>query len=261
MHTNIIKVRLDITASIVLYNENLEELTQTVNCFLSIPLKKKLYLIDNSLIKQFEDVFNHVDIQYISNKENIGFGAAHNLILNNIKNYSKYHLILNPDVVFKQNVILNLILELEKNSKLAMIAPKVLFPNRNHQYSCRRYPSVKELVARRFSFLKPLLKATIFNGQYRDKNLNVSFYAEYITGCFHLYKTEDFIVLNGFDERYFLYMEDVDICKKIDGLGKKKLYFPQEEIVHVLKQGSSKSLNLFFRHTLSAIKYFLKWGI
>ena len=55
-------------------------------------------------------------------------------------------------------------------------------------------------------------------------------------------------------------MEDVDICRKIDALGKKKLYFPQEEIVHVLKQGSSKNLKLFFRHTSSAIKYFLKWG-
>ena len=86
------------------------------------------------------------------------------------------------------------------------------------------------------------------------------FFAEYITGCFHLYKTNDFVALNGFDERYFLYMEDVDICKKIDDLGKKKLYFPQEEIIHVLKQGSSKNIKLFIIHASSAIKYFLKWG-
>ena len=56
-------------------------------------------------------------------------------------------------------------------------------------------------------------------------------------------------------------MEDVDICKKIDALEKKKLYYPKEEIIHVLKQGSSKNLKLFFRHTSSAKKYFLKWGI
>ena len=71
---------------------------------------------------------------------------------------------------------------------------------------------------------------------------------------------EDFIALNGFDERYFLYMEDVDICKKIDLLGKKKLYYPQEQIIHILKQGSLKNANLFFSHLSSAIKYFLKWG-
>ena len=71
-----------------------------------------------------------------------------------------------------------------------------------------------------------------------DINLKSSFFADCITGCFHLYKTDDFIELNGFDERYFLYMEDVDICRKIEKLDKKKLYYPKEEITHVLKQGS-----------------------
>jgi GT2 family glycosyltransferase len=55
-------------------------------------------------------------------------------------------------------------------------------------------------------------------------------------------------------------MEDVDVCKKIDLLGKNKLYYPKEEIIHVLKQGSLKNTKLFFRHSSSAIKYFLKWG-
>ena len=55
-------------------------------------------------------------------------------------------------------------------------------------------------------------------------------------------------------------MEDIDICRKIDDIGKKKLYFPKLEIVHILKQGSSKDIKLFFKHTSSAIKYFLKWG-
>ncbi|QTE21501.1 glycosyltransferase [Polaribacter cellanae] len=255
------KEKLDITASIVLYNENLEELTKTVNCFLNIPLKKKLFLIDNTPKKKFQNIFKHEDITYIATGKNIGFGAGHNVVINSIKEVSNYHLILNPDVFFETNVILNLIKELEANDSLAMIAPKVLFPNGKHQYSCRRYPLISELLARRFFFLKSFFKQVIFKGTYRDKNLNKPFFAEYITGCFHLYNTEDFIKLNGFDERYFLYMEDVDICKKIDALGKKKLYYPNEEIVHVLKQGSSKNINLFLRHISSAIKYFSKWGI
>jgi GT2 family glycosyltransferase len=252
--------KFDITISIVLYNENLKELTNTVNCFLNISLKKKLFLIDNTFEKQFENIFNHQDIEYIAVGDNIGFGSGHNIILDKIENSSSYHLILNPDVVFQKNVIPNLILELEKHDQIAMIAPKVLFPNGQHQYSCRRYPSIKELFVRRFLFLRPLFRTTIYKGQYRDKDLSNSFYAEYITGCFHLYKTKDFVNLKGFDERYFLYMEDIDICKKIDLLGKKKLYYPKEEVTHVLKQGSSKSLKLFLRHTFSIVKYFLKWG-
>ena len=252
--------KLVLTGSIVLFKESLSDLHKTIDSFLHLPFNKKLYLIDNTATRFYEYVFVNKDIEYIAVENNIGFGSAHNKITNKIKSLSKYHLILNPDVSFREEVIPNLIIELEKDENLSMIAPKVLFPNGIHQYSCRRYPSVQELLARRFFLLKRIFKFTIFKGTYRDKNLNKPFFAEYITGCFHLYKTDDFVALNGFDERYFLYMEDVDICKKIDKLGKKKLYFPQEEITHVLKQGSSKSLKLFIIHTSSAIKYFLKWG-
>ena len=252
---------MKITGSIVLYEENLKDLHTSIECFLNIPIQNKLYLIDNTPTKFFEYVFVNENIKYIPVEENIGFGSAHNKVIDKVDKYSDYHLILNPDVSFKPQIITTLINELAKDSLTAMIAPKVLFPDGRHQYSCRRYPTVSELLARRFTFLKPIFKKQIFKGTYRDIDLNQAFFAEYITGCFHLYKTKDFIKLKGFDERYFLYMEDVDICKKIDALGKKKLYFPKEEIVHVLKQGSSKNLKLFFRHTSSAFKYFLKWGV
>ena len=253
------KEKLDITASIVLYNENLEELTKTVNCFLRVPLKKRLFLIDNTQNKLFQNIFKKQEIEYIAVGKNIGFGAGHNMVKDRISNNSNFHLILNPDVNFQEAVIPNLIIELKKDENVSMIAPKVLFPNGDHQYSCRRYPLLSELFARRFTFMKPIFKSTVYKGQYKDKDLNNSFFVEFITGCFHLYKTNDFLKLEGFDERYFLYMEDVDICRKIDNLGKKKIYYPKEEITHVLKKGSSKSMKLFFRHTLSAIKYFLKW--
>tara|TARA_B110000091_G_scaffold203146_1_gene236334 strand:+ start:1973 stop:2743 length:771 start_codon:yes stop_codon:yes gene_type:complete len=253
--------KLGITASIVLFNEDLIELTKTVDCFLKISISKKLFLIDNTPTKRFKGVFNHTEIEYIASGKNIGFGAGHNTIINKIKELSDYHLILNPDVFFKTTVISTLIAELEKDSTIAMISPKVLFPDGSFQHSCRRYPTISELIARRFNLINPIFKTLIFKGVYGDMDLGKPFFAEYITGCFHLYNTRDFIKLKGFDRRYFLYMEDVDICKKIDDLGKKKLYYPNVAITHVLKQGSSKKFNLFLRHAYSAIKYFLKWGI
>jgi len=229
--------KIEITASIVLYKENLQELTNTVNCFLDTPLKKKLFLIDNNETKTFENIFNQDEVEYIAVGTNVGFGAGHNKILEIIKTISKHHLILNPDVSFKPNVIPNLIAKLDRHEIVSMIAPRVLFPDGNHQFSCRRYPKLPELLARRFQFLEPLFRNAIKKGKYQDKELESSFFPEYIAGCFHLYKTEDFVKLNGFDERYFLYMEDVDICRKIESLDKQKLYYPKEEIVHVLKQG------------------------
>lgn len=249
-----------ISASIVLYNEDLNELKKTIDSFLNTPLKKKLYLIDNSPKKNSSDFFNCPDIEYIATQKNIGFGRGHNLILNEIKSSSEFHLILNPDVTFGKSVIPNLIKKIKKDPELAMVAPKVLFPNGEHQYSCRKYPTPLSLIGRRSRFLKPFLGSKLYDDEYRNLDLKKEFFPEYITGCFQLYKTEDLVSLNGFDKRYFLYMEDVDICKKIDALGKKKMYIPDEKIYHYLKQGSLKKTNLFLRHISSAIKYFLKWG-
>ena len=256
MTTNKIKI----SASIVLYKENLKELQATIDCFLNTNLSKKLFLIDNTENKQFQNIFSHKQVEYIAIGKNIGFGAAHNKVLDKIKTLSDFHLVLNPDVTFSKEVIPNLILQLERKKDTAMIAPKVLFPNGDHQYSCRRYPTMLELCARRIPVFRTFFKKTIHKGIYKDKNLDNPFFAEYLTGCFQLYKTKDFVSLKGFDERYFLYMEDVDICKKIDKLGKNKLYFPKEKIKHVLKKGSEKSISLFFRHTFSVFKYFRKWG-
>tara|TARA_R110001632_G_scaffold101693_1_gene209575 strand:- start:1956 stop:2735 length:780 start_codon:yes stop_codon:yes gene_type:complete len=256
------KKHQNLTASIVLFNEDFEILNKTIDCFLRIKnFNSKLYLIDNSRNSFFKDKFLQPNIEYYSSDKNLGFGRGHNLVLEKIKHESDYHLVLNPDVVFEPEVIDTLVIQLKKDSSLSMIAPKVLFPDGKFQHSCRRYPKISEMFFRRFSVIKNLSKSIVNKGIYKDKNLDNPFYAEYLTGCFHLYKTEDFLEIGGFDNRYFLYMEDIDICKKIDAKGTRKMYFPEVEITHVLKQGSSKDYKLFFRHTTSMIKYFLKWGV
>lgn len=243
-----------ITASIVLFNENLETLKKTVDSFLETSCKKKLYLIDNSPKNHLEKHFNHPDIEYLFVDENIGFGSAHNLVLKKIN--SNFHLILNPDVEFSSNVIPTLINELECNSKLVFITPKVIYPNKKIQYVCRKHPTFFDLINRKLK----ISKSQIFKNEYRNQDLEKPFSPEFIHGCFMLFKTDDFKNLGGFDERYFLYMEDADICRKIDKIGKKILYFPRVEVIHQHQKGSSKSIKLFFYHFLSAIKYFLKWG-
>ncbi len=224
-----------------MHNENINELSKAINSFLNTPITKKLFLVDNSLTKKIKNLANHPDIEYFFIGKNIGFGAGHNTVIDKIKDYSKYHLILNPDVSFKPTVIPNLIKSIEKEEELAMIAPKVVFANGEHQYTCRQYPTILEMILRKMGIFKKYVQER----EYRNIDLTKSFYPNFIHGCFQLYKTEDFIKINGFDERYFLYMEDVDICRKIDAIGKKKLYYPKEEIVHILKKGSSKRIQAY----------------
>ncbi|MGJ8743433.1 glycosyltransferase [Polaribacter sp.] len=244
-----------ITASIVLYNNHIETLKKTVNSFLKTPLKKTLYLIDNSPENTLENYFKDPQIEYIFIGQNIGFGKAHNVILDKIT--SEFHLILNPDVEFSSNVIPTLITELKNNAIVSFITPKVTYPNKALQFVCRKHPSFFDLINRKLK----ISKKKIYENEYRNTDLEKPFYPDFIHGCFMLFKTADFKSIKGFDKRYFLYMEDADICRKIDLINKKKLYFPKVEIIHQHQKGSSKSLKLFLYHTSSAIKYFSKWGL
>lgn len=247
--------KIEISASIVLYKEDTQTLQTTINSFLNLPFSKKLFLIDNSPNNDLENQFISEEIIYKFVGKNIGFGAAHNLVINTIKNKSKYHLILNPDIQFELDVIPKLINKLSEETLLAMISPKVLCPNNQVQFTCRKFPTKLELIYRRLKVFKNFTREQ----EYRNINLEKPFYPDFIHGCFMLFNTTDFIVINGFDERYFLYMEDVDICKKIDALGKRKMYFPLVSIFHHHRKGSSKKLNLLWIHFLSARKYFKKW--
>ncbi len=247
---------INISAAIVLYNEEEEELLQAINYFLSSKLTKKLFLVDNSTSKFTNaTILKHPDVVYIFNNRNLGFGRANNLVIDSIKDVSEFHLILNPDTKFDPNILDELTTELRKNEDLALITPAIKFPDGSHQYSVRKYPSFFDLIIRKLV----VFKSRIHNKEHRDVDLSQPFYPDAVHGCFMLFKTEDFTQINGFDERYFLYMEDLDICKKIDQIGKKKYYFPRVEVTHVLHKGSAKNIKLFFYHFSSAVKYFLKW--
>jgi hypothetical protein len=246
--------RVRITAAIVLFKENISEVTEAIESFLQTPISKQLILIDNSPTDILKSEFIHPEISYIFVGRNIGFGCAHNSILDKIN--SEFHLILNPDVVFSSEVIPALIKALEEEENVSFVTPKVLYPNKEVQKVCRKHLTVKGLLNRRLR----LSNTVSVSDEYQDEDFEKLFYPDFIHGCFMLFKTIDLQNLKGFDARYFLYFEDADICRKIDNSGKKKLYYPKVQITHQYRRSSSKSMKLFLWHTSSAIKYFLKWG-
>lgn len=246
--------RTDISASIVLFNEDVITLKNTIQSFLEVPFTKKLFLIDNSPSDKLKTLFKNKEIEYVFVGKNIGFGTAHNIVLDKIN--SDYHLILNPDVSFDSDIFNHLIKQFELNHNLTMISPKVVYPNGKIQYICRENPTIKEMISRRTG----LFKSYVNKKQYLYRGLSKPFSPEFIHGCFMLFKTDDFIKLKGFDERYFLYMEDADICREIKQTGKEILYYPEVQITHIHRKGSAKKMKLLFYHISSATKYFMKWG-
>ena len=93
-----------------------------------------------------------------------------------------------------------------------------------------------------------------------NKDYNAIFDAPYLSGCCMVIRTSSFISIGGFDERYFLYLEDADITRSLSGVG-RCLHFPRVSVVHSWGRGNYKSFRLLFVNLISSFKYFLKWGL
>ena len=250
------KDTIEISVAIVLFKDDPAIVKSVIECLLKIPLSKKLYLIDNSPTNLLEKHVQNPSIDYRYIGRNMGFGKAHNTIIEEISNYSNYHLILNSDVVFDPESISTLIDELKKDTNLALIAPRVNYPTGGLQATCRKNPTFLELFYRRFRIKKEFTQLQ----EYRDRDFTKALYPDFVHGCFMLFKTNDFVNVGGFDKRYFLYMEDADICRKIKYSGKEIVYHPSVQITHLHGRGSAKKIKLLFHHLASAIQYFEKWN-
>lgn len=244
-----------ISISIVIYNEDPSLLKKRLHSILNAGLNRHIFLIDNSP-EPTSDYFNfHKKLTYIFNGTNLGYGRGHNLILQEIT--SDYHLVLNPDVDFNPNILSDLVAQLQNDDQIGIITPKVYYPDGSLQYLCRKHPSFLDLANRLLNFSKSRTTAS----EYRDLDLgNETFNPEFVHGCFMLFRTHMFKNLNGFDESFFLYMEDADICKRVWESGLKIQYYPKVSIVHQHRRASKKNIFLFFTHLRSSFRYFFKWG-
>jgi len=250
-----------ISGSIVLYNTG-ERVRNSIESFLSTSLPVKLYLIDNSpteqVKEQLKDLLEDKRIEYISNKQNIGFGAAHNIALRKAIKSAPYHVVLNPDVYFEADVLNKLFSFMQDNQDVGLVIPKVVYPNGELQYLSKLLPTPFDLIFRRF-LPSSLIKKRLFYYEMQFSGYNQKVNVPYISGCFMFIRTSLLPTVGLFDERYFLYLEDTDLSRRFFLAG-KNIFYPGAQIVHYHERGSYKDLKLLIRHIKSAIKYFNKWG-
>lgn len=251
----------DISISIVTYKNQKEELLQTINSvFKSEGVNFKLMIVDNSpdeLIKLM--LKNYKKIEYIKNEKNIGFGAAHNISINKTINNSKYHLVLNPDTYFEKDTLKKIFNFMEKNLKYGLFMPKILLDSGELSMVRRLIPTLWDVYGKKiFNFLKYTKeRESRYNTEFfsYDKPCSVPF----VGGAFMFFRTSELKKYGLFDERFFMYFEDLDISRRYYN-DSKTIYYPLITIFHVGHQDSHKNLKLFFIHILSSFKYFNKWG-
>jgi len=255
----------DFTACIVTYNTEQEELNRILNCFKKIKLKFKLWISDNSekdILRNFIENFSDDRIKYIFNNSNKGFGAGHNIVLQKLieeNEKSEFHLMINADVFFEENTIEKIIAYMRKNSDIGQIGPKIYESNGEINRSCRLLPTPLNLIFRRFFPVKSIVEKMDYSYEMKWYDYKSTIEVPILSGCFIFVRTDILKNIGVFDERYFMYMEDYDLCRRI-GKKYKVVFYPKVNIVHEHGKASYKSRKMMIIHIKSAIKYFNKWG-
>ncbi|MDE5677370.1 glycosyltransferase family 2 protein [Phocaeicola sp.] len=248
-----------ITAAVVTFHTSREDLTRLIDCVLQSPIDK-FFIIDNSTndaLREFQSVSER--ITYI-HSDNLGFGSGHNIAINMaIDSGSDYHIIINPDIYWEGNIVEKLVQFMNGDKGCGLVMPKVLYPNGETQYLCKLLPTPFDLFGRRFIPFK----------KYREKHdawfeLHWTGYDKTmeipsLSGCFMFVRTCVLARIGGFDERFFMYAEDLDLCRRI-GEVSRTMYYPNVSIYHEYEKGSYKNRKLLKYHICSVIQYFNKWG-
>jgi GT2 family glycosyltransferase len=251
-----------LTASIVIYKNDPLILTKAVDSFLESTANSILYLIDNSPTNFFENYFNDSRVRYIFNNRNVGFGPGHNIALKKIlqNGESTYHIVLNPDVYFQNDVVSKLLSYMEQNPQVGLVMPKVLYPDGRLQHLCKLLPSPVTLFSRRFLKFSPSWINRMnhwyemhFTGY--DKIMDVPF----LSGCFMFLRIDALKKVGLFDERIFLYTEDTDLTRRIHQYY-RTIFYPEACIYHYNEKASYKNTLILVHHIRSTITYFNKWG-
>jgi N-acetylglucosaminyl-diphospho-decaprenol L-rhamnosyltransferase len=184
-------------------------------------------------------------VRVYKNRTPLGYGANHNLSLQRAN--GRCFCVLNPDIAFIEDVFPRLLIHLDSES-VALVAPLVIDSEGRVQDTFRRIPHPLSLLRRRLTGASEMDFASIDpDGCVRP---------DWIAGMFLLGRTEVFRSVDGFDERYFLYFEDVDLGARCLLQGYSLVVDTGVRVIHEARRSSRRRLWFLLRHLASAVRFF-----
>tara|TARA_B100000674_G_C37896656_1_gene941653 strand:- start:566 stop:1456 length:891 start_codon:yes stop_codon:yes gene_type:complete len=201
-------------------------------------------------------------IKWTAARENKGYGRAVNQTVREMGRLPKYLAIMNTDVEWDEGTLEKIINWMERNKETVLSVPQIENYQGEIQKLCKRDPTVLALLSRRFipTRVKPKwLKDYDRLYTMEEKNYGDCFECQYLSGCFMIARTDSFTRVGGFDERYFLYLEDADLTREMRAIG-SCVHLPMFSIRHGWGKGNYRSTKLAMVNIISAWKYFQKWG-
>lgn len=248
-------------SSIILINYNGHKFLET--CLNSILEKVQctnyeVIIVDNSSVDDSVEIIqnNFPMFKLICSKNNLGFGKANNLAVKQSR--GEYLLFLNTDTILTENTLKILSEYLKENEDVAVIGSRITFQDGSYQLSCGNLPN---LVVELFDKIRYTLDNkwhSLFSNLHDRKYSKVQ-EVGWLTGACLMMRRDVFEQIGGFDENFFMYFEDKDICKRVKELGYKVVYYPKTTIIHLLggsSHGIKKSVNKHYRD--SQLYYYQK---
>jgi GT2 family glycosyltransferase len=223
--------------SIIIVSYNTRQMT--VDCIASVldqahAIKQEIIMVDNNsndgsaaeIRKRFPSV------KLICSTENLGFAKANNLAARHAT--ADLLLLLNPDTLILDQAVEKLVTFSKQHPKAGIWGGRTLFGNGSlNSTSCWRFMSLWSLFCQAAGFSRALKRSALLNSEaYGGWNRNTEREVDFVTGCFLLIKTDLWIKLHGFDETFFMYAEEADLCLRARKFGARPLVTPNAEIIH-----------------------------
>lgn len=259
--------------SVIIVSYNVKSFLQ--HCINSVKnaskhLNVELFVVDNNSIDGTGEMVQQVfpDVYFIANKNNLGFGKANNQALKLSK--GRYVLFLNPDTLIEENTLDIFVDFMDKNEKIGMVGPKILNSDGTLQLACRRsFPSPSVALPKLLGLSALFPKNKIF-GKYNLSYLDPdeSYAVDAISGSIMFCRGDLIRKLKGFDEDFFMYGEDLDLCRRIQLTGSLVYYLPETTIIHHKGESSKsapfdslmafyKAMDIFFGKHFSSLYSFI----
>ncbi len=220
-------------------------------------LSVEVIIVDNPAAESGKksDDYLGLSVRRVAAQRRLGFGAACNLGV--IHSTGRYLLLLNPDVVLDKNGIAKLYLVMTGTDRAGIVVGRLVGADGRFQPSCRRFPTLKNLIFSRGSVLRSLSHAE--NGTYTLPDYDDVTQVDAAAAAMMMIPRELFDRLGGFDESFFMYMEDTDFCRRAAENGYKVLYAPQASGRHLWGYSTARyRFRRIFWHHRSLWKYFAK---
>lgn len=252
--------KYNITVIIINYNSSLN--TNRLINSLEKKIKKyinQIIIIDNNSV-DVNNLITNNKIQTIKNENNLGFAKAVNQGIKLSKN--NIILLINPDCYLENNSIIRSIIKINNNKNIGAIGGKIKKPNSNdYHLTANTKPNFLTGLFE-FTNLKKIFQNNFFTNKFwiektykSKKTINVNS----LCGAYIIFRKRLGNKLNLFDERYFLYMEDIDFGNKINEMGYKVVFDPESEITHIGGASSGSKYGTVLKHWYKSRKiYFQK---